>query len=268
MDTFLAILHLAAFIALGLGLALPRLRRPAITLLAAGALGGIGSVVDGPAERTLETVHTYAGFEGSALETSMVRFPTGTVTAVGWHWVVPFTAFALLWIAVLVRLGQRPLKSAFALPLAFAWTAAAMWAGMQLLAAPSEVVQPFGVDRFLFPAGLAAALIAARTMPKLFRVLLAVSLSALAGRLPVALFSKIASDRHLGTSLDVTNVRDIVNPMTQMQFEPRLVPGSGEQQFWLIWLEHVIVFPSLYFMSLAGVAFCVFMFHHHRDDAK
>jgi hypothetical protein len=58
-------------------------------------------------------------------------------------------------------------------------------------------------------------------------------------------------------------VRDIVNPMTQLQFDPRLQPGSAEQQFWLIWLEHVIVFPALYLLSLTGIAFGVWMFHRH-----
>jgi len=268
MDTFLAILHLAAFLALGFGLALPRARRVAITLLAAAALGSVGSVLGGPTERTLETVHTYAGFDGASLEASMVRFPTGTVTAAGWHWVVPFAAFAALWVVVLVRLGQRPLRSALLLPLAYAWTASAAWIGMQMLAAPSEVVQPFGADRFLFPAGLAGALVAARSIGRFPFVLLAVSLSTIAGRLPIALFSKVASDRRLGTTLDVTDVRDIVNPMTQMQFDPPLVPGSGQQQFWLVWLEHVIVFPSLYLMSLAGVAFALFMFHHHGPETE
>lgn len=268
MDTFLATLHLAAFVALGFGLALPSVRRVAITLLVAAVLGSLGEVIRGPAERTLETVHTYAGFDGAALEASMVRFPTGTVTAAGWHWFVPFAAFAGLWIGILVWLQKRPLRSAFFLPLGYAWTASAAWIAMQMLAAPGEVVQPFGADRFLFAAGLAGALVAARTIPKFVFVLLAVSLSTIAGRLPIALFSKFASDRHLGTSLDVTNVRDIVNPMTQMQFDPPLQPGSSEQQFWLIWLEHVIVFPSLYLMSLVGVAFALFMFHHHGPASE
>ena len=87
-------------------------------------------------------------------------------------------------------------------------------------------------------------------------------------RLPAALFSKYSSDAHLGGVLDVSSVRDIVNPMTQMQFEPPLAAGSGQQQFWLIWLEHVIFFPAVYAMSLFGIAFALWMFHKHGDDPK
>ena len=91
------------------------------------------------------------------------------------------------------------------------------------------------------------------------------SASTIAARLPAAIFSKYASDHHLGTSLDISTVRDIVNPMTQMQFDPRLDPGSGAQQFWLIWLEHVIFFPGVYVMSLLGIAFGLHMFHRHSS---
>jgi hypothetical protein len=54
--------------------------------------------------------------------------------------------------------------------------------------------------------------------------------------------------------------------MTQMQFEPRLVAGSSEQQFWLIWLEHVIFFPAVYLMSLFGIAFGLWLYHRHEND--
>ena len=266
MDLLLGSLHLLAFVATALSLAVPAVRRVAIALLAVAAAGSLLGALTGPDPRSLTTVHTYAGFEGSALEVSMVRFPTGTVEAAGFAWALPFAGFAALWIGVLVVLGRRQLQSALVLPLLFAWTATAAWIGMQLCASPSEVVQPLGLDRFLFPAGLATALLAARTQPRFWRVLLAISAGTIAARLPAALFSKVASDQHLGTSLDVTLVRDIVNPMTQTQFEPRLVPGSGAHQFWLIWLEHVIVFPTLYLLSLAGVAFATFMFHQHTPE--
>ncbi len=263
MDHLIAFLQLAAFVALGLGLALPRTRRIAVGTLAIAALAGLGAGFTGPERRTLETVHTFAAFAGVDQEVSMVAFPTGTVEAAGFAWPLPFAAFALVWCVVLLRLGERPLRSAIVLPLLAAWSAMAAWIGMQLLAAPSPVVQPLGLDRFLYPAGLATALVAARTIPKFLPVLLTISAVTMAARLPAALFSKYASDQRLGTSLDVTRVIDIVNPMTQMQFDPRLAPGSSEQQFWLIWLEHVIMFPAFYLLSLVGVAFGVFMFHHH-----
>lgn len=267
MDLLLAFLHLAAFVGLGFGLAMPRARRLAMGLLGLAAATGFGMAVTGPERRTLTTVHTYAGFEGDAQEVSMVSFPTGTVEASGTAWALVFGAFAAIWILVLWSLKDRPLRNALVLPLLFAWSATATWLGMQMVAAPAEVVQPLGLDRFLYPAGLAVALVAARNCKRFVTLLLVIGGSALAARLPAAIFSKIASDRTLGTSLDIGTVRDIVNPMTQMQFDPRLEPGSGAQQFWLIWLEHVIMFPAIYLLSLVGIAFGVFMFHHHGADS-
>jgi hypothetical protein len=72
----------------------------------------------------------------------------------------------------------------------------------------------------------------------------------------------------MGTCLDISSVRDIVNPMTQMQFEPRLQAGSTEQQFWLIWLEHVIFYPAVYVMSLFGIALATYMFHRHGPETE
>ena len=271
MDVLLALLHVAAYLTLALALAVPPLRRSAALVLGAAALlslghgfAGLGAAADGT--RTLTTVHTYAGFEGSAMEVSMVRFPTGTFTAPAFLWPLPFVGFAGLWIVVLLRLGRRPLESPWFLPLACAWTATAAWLGMQVLAAPDALVQPVGLDRFLWPAGLALALIAARTAPNLFWLFFAVGLGTVAARLPAALFSKVASDRELGTVLDISPVRDIVNPLTQMPFSPRLEVGSTAQQFWLIWLEHVVFFPAVYLLSAFGIAFGAYMFHRHGPE--
>ena len=129
-------------------------------------------------------------------------------------------------------------------------------------------MQPVGLDRFLWPAGLAAALLAARRAKSLLQLFVMVGATTLLSRLPAALFSKYASDHQLGTCLDISKVVDIVNPMTQMQFEPRLVAGTGAQQFWLIWLEHVIFFPAVYLMSLLGIAFGAYMFHRHGPETE
>ena len=96
-----------------------------------------------------------------------------------------------------------------------------------------------------------------------------VSSGILLGRLPAALFSKYASDNRLGTVLDIHSVINIANPMTQQNFDPALVVDSGQQQFWLIWLEHVIFYPGVYALSLMGIAFGTYMFHKHapRDAA-
>ena len=267
METLLTLLHIAAYLGLGFALALPQARRLAVALLALAAVVGLATGI-GDGERTLQTVHTFAGYEGSAQEVSMVSFPTGTHTAAGWQWPLVFAAFAGFWVAVLLLLGRRGVKNPLLLPLLFGWSGAATWLLLQWCAAPSALVQPVGIDRFLWPAGLAACLLAAWTQTTALRLFLLMSMAVMLLRLPLALFSKYASDHHLGTCLDVSSVVDIVNPMTQMQFDPRLEAGSSQQQFWLIWLEHVIFFPAAHFLRLFGIAFGAWMFHRHGPETQ
>jgi hypothetical protein len=266
MEALLTVLHIVAYLGLGFGLALPRFRLVAMGLLALAAV--VGFVTGGDGERTLTTVHTFAGYEGSSQEISMVSFPTGTKTAPAAQWSLVFAGFAGFWLAVLFVLGRRDLKNPLLLPLLFGWTGAATWLGLQWAAAPAALVQPVGIDRFLWPAGFVACLLAAWTQKSALRLFVVLSATVLLLRLPLALFSKYASDHHLGTCLDVTNVIDIVNPMTQMQFDPRLEAGSSQQQFWLIWLEHVIFFPAAHFLSLFGIAFGAWMFHRHGPEPE
>lgn len=266
MDLFVACLHGAAYAAVAFALPLPRFRRIAMLTLLVAALVGLAAGLFGPAERTLMTVHTYAGFDGAAQEVSMVSFPTGEKTAAGWLWPLPFAGFALLWILLLRGLREVQPRRPWALPLLLAWTASAQWLGMQWFAAPAAVVQPLGLDRVLFPAGVAMALLTARHSRTLVQLLFTISACTIAARLPAALWSKVATDQRLGTSLDVALVRDIVNPMTGLQFDPRLTIGSPEQQFWLIWLEHVIMFPALYLLSLTGIGFGMYLYHRHGGD--
>lgn len=273
MDVTLTCLHLAAYFALALALPIPRLRGAATLVLALAAVTGIGAGLMAPGERTLETVHTYAAYAGNDLEVSMVRFPTGTVNAPGWQWPLPFALFAAFWLTVLLRSKDRLLGLPWLWPLLFGWTATAAWLGMQALAAPDLVVQPLGLDRFLWPAGLAASLLAAQTARKALPLFVTVSGTILLARLPAALFSKFASEGKLGTCLDVSTVgtstaRSIVNPMTQMQFENPFVANSSEHQFWTIWLEHVIFFPAIHLLSLFGIAFSAWMFHRHGAESQ
>jgi len=262
MDLTIALLHILAWLALAFALILPKFRRITISILTAVAgltlMHGIGE-----GERTLETVHTYAGYEGSAMEVSMVSFPTGTITADAGQWAIPFAGFAMLWILILWAIRRREVKNPWGLPLLLAWSSFAAWLGMQYLAAPAVVVQPVGLDRFLWPAGLALCLVAARNARSMLMLFVMVSSGILLGRLPAALFSKYASDQELKGVLDIHLVRDIVNPMSQQPFDPRLEIGSHKQQFWLIWLEHVIIYPGVYAMSLMGIAFGAYMFHKH-----
>ncbi|MFN7591276.1 MAG: hypothetical protein ACK501_23345 [Planctomycetota bacterium] len=274
MDVTLTCLHLTAYLVLALALPLPRLRGAATLVLALAAVAGIAAGLMAPGERTLETVHTYAAYDGEkGMEVSMVRFATGTFTAPGWQWPLPFALFAAFWLTVLFGAKDRPLGRPWLWPLLFGWTATAAWLGMQWLAAPGPVVQPIGLDRFLWPAGLAASLLAARTATKALPLFVTVSGTILLARLPAALFSKFASEARLGSCLDVSTVgtspaRTIVNPMTQMQFENPFVANSSEHQFWTIWLEHVIFFPAIHLMSLFGIAFSAWMFHRHGAEER
>jgi len=265
MDLFLSLLHVLAYVLLALALALPRLRRPGMAILAAAAVLTAAIALSGDEDRTLTTVHTYAGFEGSSMEVSMVSFPTSTFTAGPSAWAAPFAVFAGLWLALLFLLGGRDVKSPWILPILLAWTGLAVWLAEQALAAPAMLVQPVGIDRFLWPAGLGLCLVAAKQCKSLLSVFFTISAGIMLSRLPVALTSKYLSSAKLGTALDIHTIRDIVNPMTQMQFDPRLEMGSPEQEFWLIWLEHIIFFPTIYLMSLFGIGFGVYMWHKHGD---
>jgi hypothetical protein len=263
MDLLISLSHVLAYLCLAFAIAIPQFRRPAVAIMAAVAvLTGI-TAMTGDSPRTLETVHTYAGFEGSAMEVSMVSFPTGSFTADGWQWAMPFIGFVGLWIIVLLMLKERTVKSPWILPMLFAWTGLATWLGEQVYAAPSMLVQPIGIDRYLWPAGLALCLVASKSAKSLIAVLVMIAAGITLGRLPAAFFSEFASHHALGTCLDISTIRDIVNPMTQMQFEPRLEAGSDKQEYWLIWLEHVIFYPAVYLMSLFGIGFGTYMFHKH-----
>lgn len=263
MDLLAAILQTACYLLLALGLCVQRLRRPAAAALGAAAVCCLLLGFTGPAERQLVTTHTFVAYEGIDLEPSAVHFPTGTATAPGWAWPLPFAGFAALGIWLLRAVGRRRARNPFVLPLLFAWSATAAWLGMQALAAPAAVVQPFGLDRFLWPAALLLTLQLAAAHERFLPMLAQLSLGIVAQRLPAALFSKLASDRGLGTGLDVSSVTDIVHPVTHLQFEPRLDAGSTEQQFWLIWAEHVLAYPAFYLMSMAGIAFAAFMIRKH-----
>lgn len=263
MDLLAALLQSATYLAFAVMLLRPKFGRPAagIGLLAAAFCLGHGLL--GPAERELVCTHTYVAYEGSALEPSPVEFPTETVHAAGWLWPLPFAAFAVLFAAIGWR-RKADSANPWLLPLLLGWAAMASWLAMQKLAAPAATVQPAGLDRFLWPAGLALALRLAATTEKLIPLVLQIALGTAALRLPAALFSKIASDRQLGTVLDISSITDIVHPITRRQFQPRLEAGSFDQQFWLNWAEHVLVFPAFHLMSFTGIAFAVWLMHRHE----
>jgi len=263
MDLLAALLQGASFLAFAAALCRPAAGRLAAGIGVAAALFCVAYGIGGPTERELVCTHGVVAYEGMALEPALVHVPTETVRAAGVLWPLPYAAFALVWSALLWR--RRTFRSPWLLPLLLGWSALAAWLCMQKLAAPAEVVQPAGLERFLWPAGLAMALRLAAQAPRFLPLLLQIAIGTAALRLPAALFSKLASDQHLGTGLDVSAIVDIVHPITRQQFQPRLESGSFEQQFWLIWAEHVLVIPAFHLMSFAGIAFAVWLMHKHAD---
>lgn len=261
MDVAIAVAQGLGYLFAAAALCYAPLGRLAAIVLVLGAILGAVAAGLGPAERDLLTTHTFVAYRGQELEPTAVHFPTGTKTAPGWQWPLPYAGFALLWSGILLRRRTQDTEgeNAYVLPLALGWTAMAAWIGMQFLAAPEDVVQPYALERFLWPAGLALALRTASSVRSLLVLLMVLAVGATALRLPAALFSKYASDANLGTTLDVHTITDIVHPIQRVQFEPPLEPGSAEQQFWLIWAEHVIVFPSLHLMSYFGFAFAIWL---------
>ena len=263
MEITCAILQSACFLALAIALPHEKWRRPTTALLGLTIVFCLLTAVFGPAERELVTTHTFVAYQGIDLEPSPVHFPTGEVSAPGWMWPLPFVAFALLGIFGLRWVRQGLPRSPWVLPALFAWGASAAWLGMQGLAAPSVVVQPWGLPRFLWPASLLLTFELARTSDRFWPLMARLVVGIVALRLPLALFSKYASDHHLGTCLDISRVTDIVHPFTRLQFDPPLESGSTEQQFWLIWAEHIFAYPAFHLLSMTGIAFAVFMIRKH-----
>ncbi|GAB4139223.1 MAG: hypothetical protein Fur0037_05360 [Planctomycetota bacterium] len=264
MEILLAVLVAAAWLCCPLGIALPALRRPAAWFLVAAAAAVAAASALGPKERTLEITHTFAGYANSDLEPSAVHFPVDHATAQGWQWGVAFAAWAMPWAIFLLRIGARR-PGPFLLPLLCAFSAAASWLGLQVLAAPAPVVQPFGIERFLFPAGLGMTILLARGRDSIPALLASLSIGVLAMRLPLALFSKLASDRAWGTALDVHSIVEFLNPLTQQQVLTE--PGAADQQMLLIWCQQLIVMPALYMLSYTGIGIGLYLFHRHGPAA-
>ena len=261
MELLVALLQGASFLAIAAALVYAPLTRVACALSLAAALVGLGFGLSDPGQRELITSHTFVAYEGQSLEPSAVHFPTGTKSAPGWQWPLPFLGFAALWTALLLAVRNQENQSPWVLPMLLGWSSTAAWIATQWFAAPADVVQPYALERFLWPAGLALALRLAASTDRLLALFFKLGLGVTLLRLPAALFSKFASDQKLGTSLDVTEVTTIVHPVQRIQID--LIPGSLDQQMWLIWAENVFVFPAFHFMSVFGFAFAVWLMSRH-----
>lgn len=266
MDLLLAFLLFAAWLAVPLGFALPARRPLAVLIALAVTAFALGAGWLGEPVRNLDVTHTFVAYQQRGFDREAHDFVVDRVTAAGWQWPLPFALWASLWSAVLWRLGRRPVGG-FLLPLLCAWSAAAAWLAMQKLAAPAATVQPFGIERFLWPCGLAGALLIASRGERLLPVLLRLAVLVGVLRLPLALFAKLASDGHWGTGLDIHTITVFLNPL-QPELEVETTAGSAEQQGWLIWAQHLLFLPAFYLMSLLGIAVMAFLFRQHLAAAR
>lgn len=252
-----------------LGLCAPAARRKVawatgavgLLLVVLGLLGtGAAPGPDGSPVRTLQVTSTFAAYAEDGFEVTPRDFPIETVSAPAWAWTLPMAGYAAIAMLVLLAAGARR-PGPWLVPVALAWCALAALLGAQKLAGPAAAVQPYGVDRVLFPMSLAMGVMAGRQCDRLAPMFFQLVVCLFAMRLPVALFSKLASDLHWGTSLDIHTITAFVNPLAEHEVETE--PGSVQQQAWLIWAQHLGFVPAFYLMSVGGVAFVVQTYRVH-----
>ena len=251
------VLELALFAATAAALVLPQLRALVAKVLGAAAALALvaGFAFGGSAERALELTFSFAAFEGNQL--SNRAFPIETTRAPGFAYALLAAAWCGAWAFALFRIRPCPERPAgsthpFWAPMLLAWTGTATLLGLEKLAAPAGLVQPFAFDRILFPATAAAALLLADRCRAVILTFSWLTLFVSLSRLPIALFGTWATRSELGTSLDVHSVTFFANPFVQRTVT--VEPGSTEQLAWLLWGPHLLVMPALYMMSSSGFA--------------
>ncbi len=265
MDLLLALVTAAGSIALGLGLCRARWAGPAaLVALGAGVVALLAGVLQ-PGERTLVVTHTFAAYAPDGFDVVPRHFPVDEVRAPGWQWPLPFLGWTGVWAVVLLLRRQATGPVHPLLPLLLGWTGTAAWLLMQKCAAPALVVQPFGLERFLLPASIALAVAVSLRGERLLAVLFVLSFATIGMRAPAATFSKLASDGHWGTGLDVHTITAFVDPLQRVEVEA--APGSLLQQGWLIWGQQLFFLPGIYLLSLTGIAFGLFLWRKHGGPA-
>lgn len=261
MDVILALVTGCASLALGLGMCRRVWAKQAALLAIAAAVLCTAAALLGPETRSLTVTHTFAAYEQGGFDIVPRHFPVDQVTAPGWQWPLPLLAWCVVFGLCLLRWSVRQAPMHPMLPLLLAWTGTAVWLGMQKLAAPAAVVQPFGLERFLLPACIALAVALSQRAERFLTLLFALCLCTLGARLPAAVFSKLASDGHWGTALDVHTITVFVDPFQRSEIETE--SGSTVQQAWLIWGQHLLILPGIYLCSLAGLAFALYLWRKH-----
>ena len=262
LDFLLVTAQVLGSLGICLAIAQPRARRAAAIGLAVLGLAGLIAALSSGDERSLTVTATFPAYDGLLIVPT--PFPVDEVTAPGRIWGLLTAAFAGCWALWAWARRSGPTPGPFTLPLALAWTSTLLWLALEKSAAPAVLVQPAGLDRGLWPATLAAGLILAERCERSLHLILYLSVFIALGRLPIAILSVLASNNHWGTTLDISSITLFANPMVQQPIE--VTPGSTGQHLWLIWIQHLVMFPGIYMLSIGGIAFAAFLYLKHAPQ--
>ncbi|MHC5065810.1 MAG: hypothetical protein ACYTG5_17740 [Planctomycetota bacterium] len=264
----LVLAQVLCFLLIAIALVRPASRALAALILALSALGALAAAsMSGGASRELEITHSFVAFVGNEIRDK--AFPIETCQASASLWLLIWAGFALIWASWAwlrrARPGQeKPGSHPFWAPLLLALSGCALSLAWEKAAAPAELVRPASFDRVLVPASLAAVILLAQRCRGLMLTLSWLTLFVSICRIPLALFSTLASQRSWGTSLDIHSIQVFANPFVQYPVE--VTAGSSEQFAWLIWAPQLIIYPSLYMLSFGGIAFAAVMFVTHPKE--
>jgi hypothetical protein len=262
IDFLLVTTQLLVSLGISLAIAYPRGRPAAAIGLTALGVATLIAALSSGGERSLTVTATFPAYDELLIVPT--AFAVEDVTAPSPIWALLTAAFAGLWALWAWARRRGPVPGPFTLPLALAWTSTALWLALQKSAAPAILVQPHGLDRFLWPATLVAGLILAKRCERVVHLILYLSLFIALGRLPIAIFSVLASNNHWGTTLDISSITLFANPLVQQPIE--VTAGSTDQHLWLIWLQHMVMMPGIYMMSIGGIAFATFLYLKHAPQ--
>lgn len=262
LDFLLVSVQILALLGIGLAIVYPRGRGPVAAFLLALAVAAAVAAVASPDPRSLTVTATFPAYDELLIVPT--AFEVDEVDAPGWIWAGLGAGFALAWAVWAWSRRRTAPPGPFALPLVLAWSSAALCLLLQKSAAPEALVQPAGLDRGLWPATLACGLLLAARCERLVHLALYLSLFIALGRLPIAIVGVLASNNHWGTSLDISSITLFANPVVGQPIE--VSPGSTDQQMWLIWLQHLVMMPGIYMMSIGGIAVAAFLYQKHPSQ--
>ena len=211
-----------------------------VLLLLAGALAGL-AVLHGADTASAAVVNFFPRGEPPAEQ----RFVTEQVTAPGWQWpLVAALGLLLPALLLIVRRGREPRAPAPVLHgLLIACWVLLVRLGLEKTAAPEPVAWLVGVTpASVLIAPFLGAYCGARGR-RLDGYLVALLLFLLLLRVPILVWSYLATTRQLGTHLDVHAIAD-VNLWSLAHF-----PGGEAGEAWL----RLVAIPQLVFSVLVGL---------------